>query len=527
MAPVWLIGFSGHRPSEAPGRGRGELERCRGAVRSVFESLSSEARRRGGNVSLVSSLAAGADMIAVEVALELDLSVHLVLPLGLDQFANDFEGPNDPDWIRLEAIVARINEDLSRHTMRVAPGCRKRPDCYHDANQQILRLADFLVILWNGEVTTKLGSTGEVAANARFLAMPVVTIDSRNADQHRTGDWGAWERGEPLFEELVKLVADDKNDGRAVASALGAESQALQIFYQLSKIADSAGRQFRKRVNASIWLHFTAALIAVTNVTFIPWIEDFGASPRISNTTSYLPLASSILEFVLLAWAIFIMKNSNHSRKHVVWRNTRFAAELCRGILGSARILDPLCPLVIHRFPNWRRFALSFSFQAHRDDSTCDSVESYRERYLNSRLFQQQRSYFEPNLPTINRQRRLLTTLAWNAALIAPVVVLVAIIAKLVTPGWLHHSFLGVMVGLFMPAALPLLAGAVTSWLLSSDTVRRANRFKQLGDRLDRHSSFLAVCKTTGSLEHWVHETEELLMDELCDWYLTSEQQPH
>lgn len=80
IKPVFIVAFSGHRPNQSAGRTERELEACASRLRQVFEALRERANQVGGELHLVVSLAAGADVIACEMAISLGIPIHLVIP---------------------------------------------------------------------------------------------------------------------------------------------------------------------------------------------------------------------------------------------------------------------------------------------------------------------------------------------------------------------------------------------------------------------------------------------------------------
>jgi hypothetical protein len=71
----------------------------------------------------------------------------------------------------------------------------------------------------------------------------------------------------------------------------------------------------------------------------------------------------------------------------------------------------------------------------------------------------------------------------------------------------------------FLPIALPLLAGAVTSLQSVTDVKRRAQVYPEMVERLKSARDFLPAIRTPASLRRFVRRTEEILLDELVGWY--------
>ena len=79
----------------------------------------------------------------------------------------------------------------------------------------------------------------------------------------------------------------------------------------------------------------------------------------------------------------------------------------------------------------------------------------------------------------------------------------------------------------FFPILLPLLAGIGTTLVLATDSGRRAERYQNLGERLDQLARIIPGLKTTSALAAIVYETEEILLDELVEWHTASQNAGH
>jgi hypothetical protein len=68
LRPIWIVAFSGHRPSRASGRSLEELRQCTGRIEQVLSEFRQAAEKLGGEIELLVSAAEGADRLAFEVA---------------------------------------------------------------------------------------------------------------------------------------------------------------------------------------------------------------------------------------------------------------------------------------------------------------------------------------------------------------------------------------------------------------------------------------------------------------------------
>ncbi len=125
-------------------------------------------RRRGRSLS---GFAEGADELVAERALERGWELHALLPLPVDDFADDMERP--ADFRR----AAGAGDAPSRRSRR---RCRGPTATAPRASRWSTR-SDELVALWNGAAARGAGGTGEIVAAARARGLHA-SPGSRPAD---------------------------------------------------------------------------------------------------------------------------------------------------------------------------------------------------------------------------------------------------------------------------------------------------------------------------------------------------------
>ena len=206
LKPVWIVAFSGHRPGNGPGRSEAELAACRDRIRVLLEQLKSRAAERGGKIELLVSAAAGADIEAAEVANELGVAVHIILPKSVDAFKQDFEGL-EHYWSRAEHQIEEAKKGTSTGTFRVAQGANHSPSCYHDTNIQMLLCSDLLIAVWNREESKGLGGTHQAVEEARSMGYPIAIINPADKEPAElVGQWQHWPPVDPTVQELNHIV---------------------------------------------------------------------------------------------------------------------------------------------------------------------------------------------------------------------------------------------------------------------------------------------------------------------------------
>lgn len=139
-----LIGISGH--CDLLSRDTANLE---GAVNQVMSDL-----QRRHTLTLLSSLAEGADRLVAKVALELGIDIIVPLPMTTEDFTRDFQ---------FAASKAEFAEIAARSKdMFVVPlACQPRDDGYLAATVYVVEHCDILIALWDGKPSDKVGGTAD------------------------------------------------------------------------------------------------------------------------------------------------------------------------------------------------------------------------------------------------------------------------------------------------------------------------------------------------------------------------------
>ncbi|GAA5494990.1 hypothetical protein Rhal01_01159 [Rubritalea halochordaticola] len=163
--PIYIVAFTGHRSSTAPGRSREELEKCRPLIREAILHVQSAVAKLGGSIQLMASAAEGADTIALEVARDLKIPIHIILPLPIEQFAEDFRDRRQT-WEATKNLIDFAKSGTNQSSLSFAKSQHIRPDCYSATNNQILASADALIALWNEEPAQGSGGTAQLWQSA-------------------------------------------------------------------------------------------------------------------------------------------------------------------------------------------------------------------------------------------------------------------------------------------------------------------------------------------------------------------------
>ena len=177
--PSLRIGIVGHRNLPDPDRIRAELK---SAFQSVFEAYPDH------EVVLLTSLAEGADRLAVEVALAgtVQVKIEVILPFPVEEYRRDFGTSESVEefqkLLRLarEVVVSRASQPSENPS---------REQAYVAASRTLVELSDVVVAVWNGEPSKGPGGTAESVELARQRALPLVWIHTERIGEISRENW--------------------------------------------------------------------------------------------------------------------------------------------------------------------------------------------------------------------------------------------------------------------------------------------------------------------------------------------------
>ena len=170
------VGVTGHRLDALP---PDCLPRLPGEIRAVLEQLASCAEVVRGacedcfapvptRLLFVSPLAHGADQIAAEVAVELGIGLHAVLPFTVDDYRRDLVNGGSE---RFDKLLAEADSLLE------LPGTRDRElEAYVMAGRATVAHCDVIIAVWDGLAARGRGGTAEVVELAMKRGTPVIHL---------------------------------------------------------------------------------------------------------------------------------------------------------------------------------------------------------------------------------------------------------------------------------------------------------------------------------------------------------------
>ena len=371
MKPAWIIGFSGHRNLRHP-------DLVRAGIHVAISRCRQRVEEAGGQLHLYVSAAYGADLLAISVAEELCVPVHLVLPKpvvmqgddtvsSVEGFASDFTDaaghflPNA--WEKALGFIRKAERGETGWTYRLVSGSQVEPECYYDAGVQVMEAADFFLAVWDGEAARGLGGTAEMVEQARAAGMPWSRVDPS------TGH---------ISEEGFADFSVEKDEGHRLMKALPlAEHGSMsEQFTQLDDLANVHSHAFRNTMVKGIWINAAATITAAVAALLQ------GTSLAAAQWIAALALGEWIL--VVIAWVR--IKRMSRGQTHANWVRTRFAVELMRSMFGSHSLLDPLHPPVARHKIEWQRFAITAGLQLATEQVGKRSWSEERDAYVAVRL---------------------------------------------------------------------------------------------------------------------------------------------
>jgi hypothetical protein len=187
-----VLGVTGHRIDLLPAE---DIPQLRRTVRTVLISFASSLT---GPLTLVSSLAEGADQLVAEEALAVGYRLVSPLPFARDLYEQDFVREESVETFR--RILHQASEIMELPGERVTPEADRA--AYAKAGQRMLDRVDVLLAIWNGAAARGAGGTAEIIASAGERGLPTVWI--RASPPHDVQVLAADEERRATLEGLLR-----------------------------------------------------------------------------------------------------------------------------------------------------------------------------------------------------------------------------------------------------------------------------------------------------------------------------------
>jgi predicted membrane channel-forming protein YqfA (hemolysin III family) len=538
-----LVAFSGHRPENIPGRTERELMATAPRLKRTLQALQAKARAIGGDIHLVSSLAAGADVIACETAVALDIPVHLVLAKPEAAFLETYHhaepAKNLDHWLpRARAILAMVRPDPDfqgipinpRHTIRNGATSTTSPECYAEANTRILESADLLLTLSTLAHSKSIAGTKHLIGQATAIGIPTINLDpatSPEAPLPAIPEDFAKPHCESLtpFTTILPHITCDLTTTQSPFAALAK---------CLSNAAGKSAQWFRRASALAISFHLIATILAAAVAAYYHSLKS-GKIPWIGQDTSgifWFLAVFALIELIFVGAGLWLERRLHNHKSQKTWLYCRFAREIMRSLEKANPFLDPLYPEIQRHQPVWKRFAITAGLMLRCESAipaypTPDEITSWRDDYLKGRV-KDQETFFHRESLGASVPNRLFHFLTHWSGIAAVLIVAAAFLVKasdlalyeLGEKPWSPSYYLAsAFFLLFLPILMPLLASIGASFGAVFDYGRRSARYEEIAHGLAKTARILPTLETLPDIATAVRQTEETLQDELIEWF--------
>ncbi len=173
------VGIIGHRPNRLPSEALAKIAaQMELALRTIGDAAGAARQQYADcfspesvQVTVVSSLAEGADRIGAREALKLGFELAAPLPFRIEEFKNDFQDlESRQEFDQLLGKAATVLEIASDRSNAGA--------AYEYAGQTLLDACDLLVTIWDGKDSAGRGGTTALLYEAAQKGMPVIWIEA-------------------------------------------------------------------------------------------------------------------------------------------------------------------------------------------------------------------------------------------------------------------------------------------------------------------------------------------------------------
>jgi hypothetical protein len=520
LSPVWIVGFVGQRDL-----GRAAI------VGSVFEhelrALAGEVSARGGRLHFVSKLADASDIAALEIAVRLQLPVHVILPQPPEILAQGELPPEDAESLR--SMLAQLSD--CPHSCRIAASSQQVPEAYFESDVLAVEACDFLLAASDGLGKAESGGLAAILTLAERKGVPTTRINVRTGEVTIATAVSSSEPVDPIFKLLAERgIIRIQPPGTETAEETLARVDAIRR--GVSNIANRDARWFRHAAVIFVLANLVAAgLGAVGGVL---------SAPRAAQTPLELhplegwTLGLGFLELGAVLFGLWFKLGKSRRRLRDEWVQMRFAAEVLRSVRASATLLDPLYPPVApyrtRRVPGsdiqvvsdqWRRFALTFALEirsAELAGNWQQAVQTYVRHRLHGPAGQIQHYRERGRVPPLLARFEVAGLwFGWAAA----VVLVISVAARLLGFNFSDLPVLPLALAL-LPAALPLLAALPAVLMAVLDYDRRRTRYRDMEARLIRAAEVLPTLCTPLTAGAEVLRVETMLLEENFEWYFST-----
>jgi len=150
----FVFGVTGHRDLRDE-----DVYKLEESVRSLFVRY--QHKYPHTEIIVISALAEGADMLVARVAMELGLTLHVLLPYEEKEYLNSFDDPDNSEMFH------KLKEYASRVEVNACVKTHGYETCYQLLGERIADESNILLALWDGVNNGKAGGTSAIVKYQR------------------------------------------------------------------------------------------------------------------------------------------------------------------------------------------------------------------------------------------------------------------------------------------------------------------------------------------------------------------------
>ena len=573
------LGVTGHRLARAPrtdetGTGAPRpfdvaavsraLEAAFAAAEAGLAAIGGEAKASFSDarpaVTLISSLAEGADRIAARAALDAGFDLDVVLPCPTPTYAETFG--DDASREEFAALLARARSTLILPLAgdSAAPLDERLPAAFEAAGLTVLAQSDILVAVWDGKPADGRGGTGQIVEEAARRGAPIVVVEPKDgatqllwsdepidaATARRAIDIAP----RPLTPALAELIA------HIVGPPLAAEERAGLKQYFASRVGADASRRASHvfdgrdleapraqwpRVSAAVdasatnraaAIHYSLALLAAEDVAqrhaaAYRWLflasssATVLASAFVASAARFreLHLVAAGFEFLTVALIGGLVLFATRRRWHHQWFEAREVAERLR-VVAPAWLLGAwpshLKPAQA-AWPGWytRAVARELPLFAGEIGDLTDEI-----RHILAALVDEQHAYHLGNAQRLERRDHIFEGIGLGllfASLVNNAVY--AAVRFFGAPGLENYESWGLAAAIFLPAA----ATAAYSVRLFGDYEDLARRSRRTAGALRALQARVVKALDLPALRSVAEAATQAMLSDLDAWRVAVE----
>jgi|LakMenE01Jun11ns_1017448.scaffolds.fasta_scaffold9930994_2 hypothetical protein len=481
-------------------------QQVREAICTVMDQLSKNSR----HVAVVSGAISDCESVFVQEAKRRSCPTLMVLPMHFESLCQHVSS-DKASWI--QAVVREsIYIDMAESSPNLADGLREADVLTVDRADAILAIVDVK------QLTCPTSQDNEILAYCRACRKTLVLIDSTSgqitfekqasvaepvslSDSKRLSQWYSTPSPCPLPRSGGEGSGVSSNQPPLTGSDTELDPRLqLEHWYQVHEAQANRLAPWAR----ALMLRMIIINLAVAGITATVLSLDF--STELKTAANFLKMA---------ALAVVLLLARRQKRTQQQWADARLAAELCRVYL------DGLWPLKRHRMlecrlaiPGWNEMLKSLQMCWYMGRNDAKELQIAKQQYLTGRIDHQREYYSEHSLHA-GRWHPRLKIFATSATVVA----MGATGAFIFTTDVVGLDNLSTRLLRLVSAVLPIISAAVLSWIVARDLPRRSHRYAEMKAILEQQAASIRAAPNWPSLWRAVVTTENLLLQELTEWY--------